>query len=193
MANNLLNEPYGIDLLIQDIQKELYEELGLIWQGDIDGYGKVYRNPVNTGLDTPEAYATSKIITPEWFNAEKQDYESVFYDDNKSCVFCFLIDDKDDSDDEYIFNNNCKVVFMLDLDEIYGYVPQRQDSKSQVDAIRILRNISYNRYQVGGIERRIENIFREFSSKEVKFDNMDKRHVFAVNITLNYFINDKCN
>ena len=193
MANNLLNEVFGIDNVIQSIQEELYAELSIIWKGDIDGYGKVYRNPVNTGVDTPEAYATSKIITPEWFNPEKQDYEDVFYDDSKSCVFCFLIDDEDISNDEYIFNNKVKVVFMLDLNKIYDVVPQRLDTKSQVDAVQILRDISYSRYNVLGIERRIENIFRDFSTKVIKFDNMDKRHIFSVNLQLNYLINDKCN
>ena len=99
MANNLLNEPYGIDVSIQEIQTDLYSEIETIWNGEIEGYGRVYKNPVNTGVDTPEAYATSKIITPEWFNAEKQDYESVFFDDNKACVFCFLTDETDSSEE----------------------------------------------------------------------------------------------
>jgi hypothetical protein len=193
MANNLLNNPLGIDESIQDIQKDLYADLGTLWQGEIEGYGKVYRNPVNTGVDTPEAYATSKIITPEWYNAAKDDYESVYFDDNKACVFCFLIDDEDSSEDEYVFSNNLKVVFMGDLDKIYPGVSQRQDSKMQVEAVQVLRDISYKRYEVLGIERRVESIFREFSSKEIKFDNMDKRHVFAVRLKLNYTINDKCN
>ena len=192
MANNFLNEPYGIDVSMQDVQTDLYDNLATIWQGDIEGYGRVYKNPVNTGVDTPEAYATSKIITPEWFNAEKQDYESVFFDDNKACVFCFIVDENDDSDDEYVFSTRVKVVFMADLDKIYPSIAQRQDAKLQVQAVQALRDISYQRFEVLGIERRIESIFREFSTKEIKFDNMDKRHVFAVNIKLNYTINDKC-
>lgn len=192
MANNLLNEPYGIDKSIQSIQEDLHEGIGKIWKGEIEGYGRVYKNPVNTGADTPEAYATSKIITPEWFNAEKQDYESVFFDDNKACVFCFLTDETDSSDDEYVFSNNIKIVFMADLDKIYPNVAQRQDAKLQVQAVQTLRDISYQKFEVLGIERRIESIFREFSTKEIKFDNMDKRHVFAVKLKLNYTINNKC-
>lgn len=193
MANNLLNEPFGIDEALQSLQIDLYEELGFILQGEIEGYGRVYKNPVNTGVNTPEAYATSKIITPEWFNAEKQDYESVFFDDNKACVFCFLPDETDDSEDEYVFSNNVKVVFMADLDKIYPNVSQRLDAKLQVQAVQVLRDISYRKFDVIGIERRIESIFREFSTKEIKFDNMDKRHVFAVKIKLNYYINNQCN
>lgn len=186
--NNLLTEPLGIDKDIQEIQIDLYDKLSSIWQGEIEGYGKIYRNPVNKGKDTPEAYATSKIITPEWFNALTQDYENVYFNDNKSCVFCFLTSDTDSSENGFVFSNNCKVIFMSDLDKIYPNVAQRQDSKQEVQAIQILRDISYNKVDVVGIERRIENIFREFSSKEAKFDNMNKRNVFAINIKLTYYI-----
>lgn len=190
--NNLLTDPIGRDARVQDIQIDLYSALSAKWQGEIEGYGKIYRNPVNRGTDQPEAYATSKIITPEWFNAVTQDYESVYYNDNKSCVFCFLLNDSDDSEDEYVFTNRGKIVFMSDLDKIYPGVAQRQDSKQEAEAIRILNKISHRRFKILGIERRIENIFREFSSKEVRFDNMNKRNVFAVHIELNYSIND-CN
>ena len=57
----------------------------------------------------------------------------------------------------------------------------------------ILNSISYNRFKITGVERRIENIFREFSSKELKYENMNKHHVFSINITLNYTIANKSN
>lgn len=191
--NNLLTLPLGIDETLQDIQIDLYSEISKVWQGEILGYGKIYRNPVNNGKETPEAYATSKIITPEWFNALTQDYESVYYNDNYSSVFCFLTSEEDTSLDGNVFINNAKVIFMSDLDRVYPNVRQRQDSKQEVEAIQILRDISYGRYDIVGVERRIEDIFREFSSKEVEHDNMTKYHVFAVKIKLNYTINDKCN
>jgi hypothetical protein len=191
--NNILTAPLGIDESLQDIQILLHEEVSKIWLGDIDGYGRIYRTPLNSGADTPEAYATSKVITPEWFNAEKQNYESVYFNDNKSTTFCFLTSEDDNTEDEYVFSNNVKVIFMSDLDKIYPNVPQRQDSKQEVEAIEILNSISYNRFKITGVERRIENIFREFSSKELKYENMNKHHVFSINITLNYTIANKSN
>lgn len=191
--NNLLDKPLGIDSLIQDIQIDLYSELASIWQGEIEGYGKIYRNPLNKGNDTPEAYATSKLIIPEWYNSDLDDYKDVYFDDTKASQFCFLQGENDRSEDEYMFSNDCKIVFMSNLDRLYPNVKQRQDSKQEVEAVQILRRISYNRYDVYGIERRIENIFREFSTKEIQFNNMNKRHLFAVNIKLYYSINDKCN
>ena len=192
MANNLLNEPFGIDEALQRIQIDLYQEMGLILEGEIEGYGRVYKNPINTGSKGSEAYSTSKIITPEWFNAEKQDYESVFFDDNKACVFCFLPNETDESEDEYVFSNNVNVVFMADLDKIYPNIPQRLDAKLEVEAVQVLRGISYSQFEVIGIERRIESVFKEFSINEIKFDNMDKSHVFAIKIKLTYDINNKC-
>tara|TARA_R110000822_G_scaffold2062_1_gene9742 strand:- start:2797 stop:3369 length:573 start_codon:yes stop_codon:yes gene_type:complete len=186
--NNILANPLGIDQRIQDIQTLLYEKVSSLWLGDIDGYGRIYRTPLNSGADTPEAYATSKIITPEWFNAETQEYESVYFNDNKSTTFCFLTSEVDSTDDEFNFLNNVKIVFMSNLDKIYSNVSQRQDSKQEVQAIQILRDISFGRFHVTGIERRVEKIFQEFSSKEAKFDNMNKNHIFSININLSYTI-----
>jgi len=186
--NNILTNPLGLDERLQDVQISLYEEVSKIWNGEIDGYGKIYRTPLNSGIETPDAYATSKLLIPEWFNAEKQGYESVYFNDNKSTTFCFLTDDEDSTEDEFDFTNNVKIVFMSNLDKIYPNVLQRQDSKQESQAIQILRNICYNRFKITGIERRVENIFKEFSSKDAKFDNMNKHHIFSINIKLSYIV-----
>lgn len=190
--NNLLNETYGIDEPLQEIQIDLYKELSNIWQGEIEGYGKISRNPLNKGNKQPEAYATSKLIIPEWFNAEKQDYEEVYYNNDKSCVFFFMQSSEDDTEDDYVFSNTSKVVFMVDLDRIYPNKAQRLDSKIQEEAVQVLRSIAYRKYKILGIERRIESIFQEFSTSNIRQDNMDKNHVFAVRLQLNYTITDKC-
>lgn len=191
--NNLLETPYGKDKVIQELQVQLYSELSKIWGGEIQGYGKVYRNPLRDGRQTPQAYATSRVVIPEWYNALTKDYENVYYDDNYSCVFCFLPSESDTTEDEYIYSNKTKVIFSSDLNLIYPNETQRHDSRQQVEAVQLLRELSYGNYEVGEIEERIENIFREFSVADIKNNNLNKRHVFAVNITLNYYINDKCN
>jgi hypothetical protein len=191
--NNLLAETYGKDSVLQEIQTELFEELSNIWGGDIQGYGRVQTNPVNSGRGTAEAYATSRVAIPEWYNSDKGDYESVYYDDNYSCVFCFIPDERDDSEDGVVFTNNVRVVFSSDLDKIYPNNSQRLDSKQQVEAVKVLRDLSFGMFEITGIDSRIENIFREFSTGTVKYNNMKKRHVFSVNIKLNYTITNKCN
>lgn len=191
--NNLLDKTYGKDAVIQDVQIDLYSELSNIWDGTIRGFGSVQTNPVNSGQETAQAYETSRVAIPEWYNAEKKDYESVYYNDDYSCTFCFIPSDKSTTEDEYMFKNEVRVVFSSDLDKVYPGNTQRLDERQVEDAVRILRKISYNRYVITGTQSRIENIFREFSTKGIKFNNMVKKHVFSVIIDLNYNLTTKCN
>jgi hypothetical protein len=190
--NNLLATPIGIDETIQSFQIDLYRELALVWGGDIDGYGKVEKNPENVGTEIPSYYQTSKIVIPEWYNAIEKDYEEVYYNDNKSCVFCFLTADTDDTTDSIVYNTKVKVVFMVDLNKIYPSDTERLTSKAHRDAIEILRNWSFNKFEIKGIERRIEIIFREYTTDKIKFNDMHPLHCFAVKIDLQYYLTDKC-
>lgn len=190
--NNLLATPIGIDETIQSIQVDLYNQLALVWSGDIDGYGRVEKNPENVGTEIPSYYQTSKIVIPEWYNALKKDYEEVYYNDNKSCVFCFLTADTDDTTDSIVYNTKVKVVFMVDLSKIYPSDTERLTSKAHRDAVEILRNWSFNKFEIKGIERRIEIIFREYTTDKIKFNDMHPLHCFAVKIDLHYYLTDKC-
>jgi hypothetical protein len=190
--NNLLATPIGIDETIQSIQVDLYNQLALVWNGDIEGYGRVEKNPENVGTEIPSYYQTSKIVIPEWYNSLKKDYEEVYYNDNKSCVFCFLTADTDDTTDSIVYNSKVKVVFMVDLSKIYPSDTERLTSKAHRDAVEILRNWSFNKFEVKGIERRIEIIFREYTTDKIKFNDMHPLHCFAVKIDLQYYLTDKC-
>ena len=190
--NNLLATPIGIDETIQSIQVDLYNQLALVWNGDIEGYGRVEKNPENVGTEIPSYYQTSKIVIPEWYNSLKKDYEEVYYNDNKSCVFCFLTADTDDTTDSIVYNSKVKVVFMVDLSKIYPSDTERLTSKAHRDAIEILRNWSFNKFEIKGIERRIEIIFREYTTDKIKFNDMHPLHCFAVKIDLQYYLTDKC-
>ena len=140
--NNLLISSEGLSAAIQTVQEELYASLPNFWAGDIEGFGKVYKNIENSSDDIPKYYKSAKIFIPEVYNSTKGDYEDVYYNDSKSCVFCFLISDKDNTDDELVFKNNVKVVFMVDLSKIYPLDNERQDAKAQKDAIQVLRDIN---------------------------------------------------
>ena len=190
--NNVLVEPYGIDETIQSFQIDLYRELVSIWGVDIEGYGRVEKNPMNNGDETPTYYQTSKIVIPEWFNSYKQDYEDVYYDDNKSCVFCFLKEDNDRTEDQVVFNSNVKVVFMVDLRKIYSDKKERLTSKAHKDTMEIFREFGFNKFKVTGIEQRIEKIFREYDTSKIKFDDMHPLHCFAITLDLQYYLTNNC-
>ena len=103
--NNTLASLEGLSSAIQSIQKELYDSLLNFWLGDIEGFGKVYKNVQNSSDNIPKYYKSSKIFIPEVYNSNKGDYEDVFYNDSKSCVFCFLTEDKDITEDNLLFKS----------------------------------------------------------------------------------------
>ena len=190
--NNILTSAEGLSLAIQSIQKELYEALPKFWSGDIEGFGKVYKNVQNSSDNVPDYYKTSKIFVPEVYNSLKSNYEDVFYDNSKSCVFCFLIDDKDTTDDRVLFTSKVKVVFMVDLSKIYPTYKERQDGKAQKDVVEILREINGD-YEINEVQRGIDNIFNEYTTSKIKFNDIQPLHAFSINIDLNYYLTDKCN
>ena len=189
--NNTLASAEGLSAGIQSIQEELYTALVNSWAVDIEGFGKVYKNVQNSSEDIPKFYKSSKIFIPEVYNSSTGNYEDVFYDNSKSCVFCFLISDKDTTEDGGLFTNKVKVVFMVNLSMIYPNDAERQDSKAQKDVVEILREINGD-YEINEVERGIDNIFNQYTTSGVKFDDMHPLHSFAVNIDLNYYLTDEC-
>jgi hypothetical protein len=190
--NNILTSAEGLSSAIQSIQQELYNALPNFWSGDIEGFGKVYKNIQNSSDNVPKYYKTSKIFVPEVYNSSTSNYEDVFYDDNKSCVFCFLIDDKDTTDDRMLFTSKVKIVFMVDLSKIYPTETERQDGKAQKDVVEILRDINGD-YEINEVQRGIDNVFNEYTTSEIKFNDIQPLHAFSINIDLNYYLTDKCN
>tara|TARA_R110000737_G_scaffold116429_2_gene149132 strand:- start:4 stop:579 length:576 start_codon:yes stop_codon:yes gene_type:complete len=189
--NNVLTYSEGLSAAIQTIQKELYNALPSFWSGDIEGFGKVYKNIENSSDNIPTYYKSSKIFIPEVYNSIKGNYEDVYYNNSKSCVFCFLIDDKDSTIDEIVFTNNVKVVFMVDLSKIYPLQNERQDAKAQKDAVQALRDIS-GEFIVNEVQRGIDNIFNEYTTSSMRFNDLQPLHAFSINIDLNYYLTDKC-
>ena len=63
--NNTLTSAEGLSSAIQSIQEELYTALPNLWEGDIEGFGKVYKNVQNSSDDIPKFYKSSKIFVPE--------------------------------------------------------------------------------------------------------------------------------
>jgi hypothetical protein len=190
--NNTRQDLFGIDATVQGIQKDLYEQLKCVWSGDVEGYGRVYKNLENSSDDIPKYYKSSKIFIPEWYNAYAKDYEDLYYDDNKSCSFCFIVGDTDSTEDSIKFTTKAKVVFMVDLNKIYPTGTERLDAKAHSDAMEVLRNFGFNKYQITGIEKGIDFVFSGFTTSNIRFEDMHPQHCFSVTIDLEYYLTDKC-
>lgn len=178
--NNTISTTVGIDTVIQEIQTELYNGLSAEWNGNIDAYGRVYKNIQNDGK-----------IKPRWYVGDKE-YSDVYYNDNFSCVYCFIDDDNHKTEDEFIFTSKVNIVFMVDLKQLKPSEVDRADSEVQRDVLNLLRKEAFNRYTVTGITKGIKNVFRGFDISKISFSDEQPFHCFSVNIDLYYEITENC-
>ena len=80
---------------------------------------------------------------------------------------------------------------MVDLSKIYPLQNERQDAKAQKDAVQALRDIS-GEFIVNEVQRGIDNIFNEYTTSSMRFNDLQPLHAFSINIDLNYYLTDKC-
>lgn len=178
--NNTLTSTVGIDTLIQSVQADLYEKLEAVWSGTFDGYGRIYKNIDNDGN-----------IKPEWFIGDNE-YKEVYYNDETSGNFMFIVDDKSDTTDEVVYTADVKCAFMVDLSKILPTITDRADSFANRDVVSILRDIAYERFSITGIETKVKNVFSEFDTKGIEFNDIHPNYCFSVNLKLSYYLTDKC-
>lgn len=172
----------GIDKVIEPIKEGLYTHLSEKWQGQVSGYGRVYRNE-NDG-ESP---------VPEWFNPQKGEYEPVYYDDNFAANFFFIDDQTHETQDEFTFNAKVKVVVMADLNRIYPQYQDRVDEEATMTALQYIQENAYQgNYEVTGINKSIDSVFLGFDRSNIKFNNFGKYVTFAIKLTL-YYDTHRCN
>ncbi|MEN8122206.1 MAG: hypothetical protein ABFS35_17805 [Bacteroidota bacterium] len=177
--NNLLTSAYGIDVAINDVQKELYNSLVGRWNGDIEGYGRIHKNKKSGDNYLPEHYLG------------KGQYKEVYYDNKLGGDFFFIVGDEDSTEDQMVFTSKVKCVFMVNLDNIYSD-KERSDVKAQKDALEILRKYDYFGYVVTGITKTVKSIFTGFDTSKIGFTDIQPAHCFSINIDLSYYLTDKC-
>lgn len=181
MSNNLLASPIGLDDSIQRLQTKLYASIGSRWSGTLEGYGRAYRNIDKKGN-----------FKYEWYNALKKDYQDVYYNDSSSdAVFFFVESGASATTDRLAFTNTVKLIVMCNLKKVVPSASnERKDQEVHRDILEFLRNA--NVITISGIETDIDTIFSGVETKGIEFSNIHPLHCFAVNLTVNYYLNDKC-
>lgn len=162
--------PIGIDHKIYLLQKSLYSKTG--WN-NIEVYGRVYRNP-NDGGYKPEAYV------------KDGEYKDVFTNDLKSGTIFFIENEVHTFTGGYEFETEVKIVFMLDLKKLFG-TNVRNDQEVHQKAILEVRKHKY--FTLTKIEKGVENILKGFNTSNIKINDMQPYHVFAIVGKLKYSIN----
>lgn len=174
--NHLLTNPIAIDVDLQKLQIDLYAQLESRWANkSIDGYGRVYRNNE----------------TPEYFS-EQEGYVDTFLNDKIDASFSFIVSEESPTEDQYMFNNDVKVVFIVNLKSLFPAEQGRADQMAQRDAVELLRKISRQRYLITGVQTGLANVFSGFDISKITKDDLHPFHIFSVNTTLNFQVKDKC-
>lgn len=170
--NHTIEKPKGIDHYIQQIQNDLFKKLG--W-GDIEAYGRVYKNP-----------SKGKGITLQAYEGKKE-YKDVFTNDKKSASVFFIDDDEHKTENRVYYNAEVKIVFMVNLSKIYPDAKNRADTDAQVHAAKIVSN--HKIFTITGFEKGIETIFKGINTEGIKLTDLQPFHVFAIVGNLKYQLN----
>lgn len=169
--NYTIINPKGIDSEIQKIQTYLFEKLN--W-GDIDVYGRVYRNPSEQKGLKLEAYIGNN------------EYKDVLTDDTKNANIFFIEDDVHNTKEGILFKNKLKIVFMVNLKKASNNTAHRADMEIEIEAIKLVRKQNFS---IEKLEKGVKSALGEFDTEGIKLNDMQPYHVFSVTVELPYYIN----
>lgn len=174
MANNLKTSPVGIDVVVDRLQQLIYD--GVDWDTNpmatttYDSYPRIYKNPVQGG------------DRPEYFIGDR-DYKEVLLDDNFSGTSFFTVSDERNLDD--VWSAQLSIIFQLNLAELYPAIPHRADEEAHQTILNLLYDNIWN-YEVSGLVVGVPNVYSEFDFSQSIFDDMEKFHVFRINLNITY-------
>lgn len=169
--NYTIKNPKGIDFTIQKIQNYLYDNLN--W-GNIDVFGRVYKNPSEQKGLMLEAYIGNN------------EYKDVFTNDVRTANIFFIDDQEHNSKEGILFKTKVKIVFMVNLSKAYLRTSHRADMEAEIDVIKLIRqnpNFSFEK-----IEKGIKQSLGEYYTDSIKLNDMHPYHVFSISGEISYQI-----
>lgn len=169
--NYTITNPQGIDATIQKIQNYLFDKLN--W-GEIDVYGRVYRNQ-----------SKQKGISIEAYHG-KNEYKDVFTDDTKNATIFFIEDEVHNSKEGIRFTNKLKIVFMINLSKTFPNINHRADMESEMRAIELIRKNP--KFSFEKMEKGIKLSLGEFFTDNIKLQDMQPYHIFSITGEVSYTI-----
>lgn len=174
------NNPKGIDIPIQDLQRLLYNRVCAKWNFDPAGnkwqcYGRAYRNQTEDGY-VPEVYIGGN------------EYRDVYYDDGYPVISFFHVDDRRQF--EPGFRVEVALIFALDISKVHAEIGHRADEEIHVDVVSEIETPRFG-FEIAGIQTGIDNVYREYSqymesATGIKYRDMHPLHCFRVNMNLIY-------
>jgi hypothetical protein len=177
------NNPIGVDVVINNIIESMYLDLVKYGWTGYEAYHRVFKNPKDNGdLFVPEAFTG--------FQDGDNDYSEVLLDDTRTGTSFFLTG----SSTTYTNGNHLvplSIIFQLNSVELYPNLGHRADEEARNDVVVALQNAGYRDVE---IVTEIANVYNEFDTSNIAFDDMNPYHVFRINLnaTVDYSCNYYC-
>lgn len=169
--NFVKTSPVGIDIPIRKLQTRIYNVL-CDW-GDIDGYGRVYRNP------------KKDRVIPEFYKGDG-DYQEVLINDCRDSIFFFDMHPETDVSNRDYATTRLDIIFYVNLKNLIG-LTDRQDEEVRNRVIQILKSKPYN-YRMEKMYTTIDKVYSEFKgvAEILKNKDMSYYHHFRISGLISY-------
>ena len=167
----------GIDVVINDIQIAVSNSLQWV---NYNAYHRIYKNETANG------------IRPEWYEditqATKGEYEEVYLNDKlDASSFIYKEDTIPSVDVGRLFSTVVSMVFQVDLSAVEGVKDTRNDEEVHRLVIEAINGSTYGK--VASIVTGISNVYSEFDTTQIQWDDMQPFHCFRIDIDVNYDYN----
>lgn len=176
------DNPVGIDVVINDIQKYLFE--GLKWS-NWNAYHRAYKNAKGDGGIIPEIYTGEN-------DQRSGEYKEVFMDDTLTASSFFYTDDTISAVEFNKYNTNLHVIFQVDLNALNDN-NTRNDEEIHRDVILAINKSVYVQ-NVSSLVTNLPSVYSDFTTTLIDWDDMQPFHVFRVDIAVSYDLDccDNC-
>lgn len=167
----------GIDVVINDIQIAVSNSLQWV---NYNAYHRIYKNETKNGI-IPEFY---RDIT----QATVGDYEEVYLNDNLDATsFIYTEGTISSIDAGRLFSTVLSMVFQVNLSEVEGVKDTRNDEEAHRLAVEAINNSTYGK--VNSIVTGISNVYSEFDTSQITWNDMQPFHCFRIDIDVSYRYN----
>lgn len=180
MANLTKINPAGLDIVIDNIQRKVYE-LNDQWVIELDGYPRCQILKSKDGQKTIEAYLGN----------DEYSGSLIFAEENK---FFFLAGESIERVGGDYYKTVIELYFMVNLEQVYPNIIHRADEEVRIDVLNVLNTISG--INVLKVESNTDKVFARFNNRisqsfEHEYtDDMQPYHYFKVLIdVMEYDIN----
>ncbi|WP_341215764.1 hypothetical protein [uncultured Wocania sp.] len=173
MANHTIDNPVGIDKAIQRLQNDLFNDLG--WS-KLEVYARIYKTETS-GKDIPQPYLNNG-----------QYLKDAFINDKSNAHIFFDVDDVQSNVSGPKFECKVKIIFMVNLKNLFPSVIHRADSECQSQAWELV--YARKEFDIINIETGLKKVFNGYDLSGIKKLDTQPYHVFAINTKLKYHINN---